>query len=95
MRTRFKAASSPVSSRQNRPGCEPSERYRKEYEAGSPETLPSVTVTSMRALGTRFADVAALQVAGKHNPRVTRQNVPLMHMAKRPVVVAVVTKLLD
>lgn len=41
------------------------------------------------ALGTGLADMPALDVAGKNNPRITRQNLALVDMAQGPVVVPV------
>src|ERR1019366_3111747 len=46
-----------------------------------------------RALGTRFVDVTALQIARKHDPRVARQNFLGMYMAEGPIIVTMPAKL--
>src|SRR6185437_16864536 len=48
-----------------------------------------------RALDAGFPGVAALRVAREQDPRIAAEDFPLMHMAKRPIVVAVIAQLGD
>ena len=54
-------------------------------EAAQPGDLAILDIDQNRALGAGFADVAALQIAGKDDPGVLRDHFMGVDMAERPV----------